>query len=67
VHLCGERGSARPVTVKCVVACLADDQVFSGDSESTAAGKNPTSYGACRNPLHFMVAGAGFEPATFGL
>ena len=29
--------------------------------------ENPRGYGADRNPLFFMVAGAGFEPATFGL
>jgi hypothetical protein len=29
--------------------------------------KNPTGYGVCRNPLFYVVAGAGFEPATFGL
>ena len=29
--------------------------------------KKPTGYGLNRNPLFFLVAGAGFEPATFGL
>jgi len=29
--------------------------------------KNPRGYGVSRNPLFFLVAGAGFEPATFGL
>src|SRR6267143_302523 len=29
--------------------------------------ENPRGYGVNRSPLNYLVAGAGFEPATFGL
>jgi len=38
-----------------------------GDLELDLWAKNPKGYGIRRNPLFLLVAGAGFEPATFGL
>ena len=44
----------------------ANDQIGSGDFEPNV-GSKIKGYGVNRNPLLFLVAGAGFEPATFGL
>ena len=45
----------------------AEDQCFSGDLEPNVGLKNQRATAVCRNPLIYLVAGAGFEPATFGL
>jgi hypothetical protein len=42
-------------------------RVLCGDFASTIGLKKQGVTAAHRNPLFFLVAGAGFEPATFGL
>jgi hypothetical protein len=42
-------------------------QVLCGDFAVTVGLKKQGATVVFRNPLSFQVAGAGFEPATFGL
>jgi hypothetical protein len=58
---------SKPFVREVLGELFSDDQTFSRGFRAERCPKNPTGYGACRNPLVSLVAGVGFEPTTFGL